>query len=159
MIQFFKTNEGNVIAVSATAMPTEDNIKALCWLFGNATAASEPTLDGCFVGPRREMVTPWSTNAVEITQNMNISGLQRIEEYFPVKDENAEYDPMLQRLYKGLDQKIFETTRKPEPIRFIENIEEENEKNPDLSEKLKIWLDNYVERGSFDDRTLVVVTM
>ena len=36
---------------------------------------------------------------------------------------------------------------------------EENEKNTDLSEKLKIWLDNYVERGSFDDRTLVVVTM
>lgn len=36
---------------------------------------------------------------------------------------------------------------------------EENEKNTDPSEKLKIWLDNYVERGSFDDRTLVVVTM
>jgi len=26
----------------------------------------------------------------------------------------------------------------------------------DKSERLKIWLDNYVERGSFDDRTLVV---
>ena len=36
---------------------------------------------------------------------------------------------------------------------------EENEKITDPSERMKIWLDNYVERGSFDDRTLVVVTM
>ena len=27
------------------------------------------------------------------------------------------------------------------------------------AEKLKIWLDNYVERGSFDDRTLVIVKL
>lgn len=36
---------------------------------------------------------------------------------------------------------------------------EKNENITDLSERLKIWLDNYVERGSFDDRTLVVATM
>lgn len=29
----------------------------------------------------------------------------------------------------------------------------------DLSERLKIWLDNYFERGSFDDRTLVIVQL
>lgn len=29
----------------------------------------------------------------------------------------------------------------------------------DAGERLKIWLDNYVERGSFDDRTLVIVKM
>lgn len=29
----------------------------------------------------------------------------------------------------------------------------------DSAERLKIWLDNYVERGSFDDRTLVIVKM
>lgn len=51
------------------------------------------------------MITPWSTNAVEITQNMGLQGIRRIEEYFPVKDENADHDPMLQRMYHGLDQK------------------------------------------------------
>ena len=57
------------------------------------------------------MITPWSTNAVEITQNMGLSGISRIEEYFPVKDENADRDPMLQRMYKGLDQEVFTTNR------------------------------------------------
>ncbi len=35
----------------------------------------------------------------------------------------------------------------------------EQNKIEDRSERLKVWLDNYVERGSFDDRTLVVVQM
>ena len=68
---------------------------------------SEDNLKGWFIGPRREMITPWSTNAVEITQNMGLNGIRRIEEYFPVKDENADHDPMLQRMYHGLDQEIF----------------------------------------------------
>ncbi|MGG6546732.1 UNVERIFIED_CONTAM: hypothetical protein NY100_15110, partial [Prevotella sp. 15_C9] len=72
--------------------------------------------------------TPWSTNAVEITQNMGLSGISRIEEYFPVKDENADRDPMLQRMYKGLDQEVFTTNRKPEPIVHIEDLEAYNEK-------------------------------
>ena len=36
---------------------------------------------------------------------------------------------------------------------------EELGESVDASEKLKIWLDNYVERGSFDDRTLVIVEL
>ena len=59
---------------------------------------------------------------------MNIPDVERIEEYFPVEVENATYDPMLQRMYKGLDQNIFTTDRKPEPIEHIENIEEYNER-------------------------------
>ncbi len=89
---------------------------------------SEENLKGCFVGPRREMITPWSTNAVEITQNMGLEGISRIEEYFPVKDENADHDPMLQRMYKGLDQNVFTTNRQPEPIIYIEDLEVYNEK-------------------------------
>ena len=88
---------------------------------------TEDGLKGCFVGPRREMITPWSTNAVEITQNMSLSGISRIEEYFPVKDEHAEHDPMLQRMYKGLDQNIFTVDIQPAPIVYIENLEEYNE--------------------------------
>ena len=84
--------------------------------------------EGHFVGPRREMITPWSTNAVEITQNMGLDGIIRIEEYFPVKDENADHDPMLQRMYKGLDQNVFTTNRQPEPIVHIKDLEAYNEK-------------------------------
>ena len=29
----------------------------------------------------------------------------------------------------------------------------------DAGERLRIWLDNYYERGSFDDRTLVVIQL
>lgn len=68
------------------------------------------------------MITPWSTNAVEITQNMGLEGISRIEEYFPVANGNAEHDPMLQRMYDGIDQKIFEIDKKPDPIVYIDDI-------------------------------------
>ena len=128
MILFFRTPSKSVIAVECNhELPQADSDK-LCWLFGEATPESEDNLKGHFVGPRREMITPWSTNAVEITQNMGLDGIIRIEEYFPVKDENADHDPMLQRMYKGLDQNVFTTNRQPEPIVHIEDLEEYNEK-------------------------------
>ena len=127
MILFFRTPSKSVIAVESNHQLTPDESNKLCWLFGEATPESEDNLKGHFVGPRREMITPWSTNAVEITQNMGLNGITRIEEYFPVKDENAEYDPMLQRMYKGLDQQIFDVNIKPQPIIYIENLEEYNE--------------------------------
>ena len=128
MILFFKTPSKSVIAVECDHVLSQADIDKLCWLFGEATPESEDNLKGHFVGPRREMITPWSTNAVEITQNMGLSGISRIEEYFPVKDENADRDPMLQRMYKGLDQEVFTTNRKPEPIVHIEDLEAYNEK-------------------------------
>ena len=100
MILFFRTPSKSVIAVESNHQLTPDESNKLCWLFGEAVTESEENLKGCFVGPRREMITPWSTNAVEITQNMGLEGITRIEEYFPVKDENADHDPMLQRMYK-----------------------------------------------------------
>ena len=128
MILFFRTPSKSVIAVESNHQLTPDESNKLCWLFGEAVMESEENLKGCFVGPRREMITPWSTNAVEITQNMGLEGISRIEEYFPVKDENADYDPMLQRMYKGLDQNVFTTNRQPEPIIYIEDLEVYNEK-------------------------------
>ena len=127
MILFFRTPSKSVIAVECNhELPQADSDK-LCWLFGEATPESEDNLKGHFVGPRREMITPWSTNAVEITQNMGLDGIIRIEEYFPVKDENADHDPMLQRMYKGLDQNVFTTNRQPEPIVHIKDLEAYNE--------------------------------
>ncbi len=127
MILFFRTPAQSVIAVESTQEPTPDVIEKLCWLLGEAQVESENNLKGFFIGPRKEMITPWSTNAVEITQNMGIQGIQRIEEYFPAQDEHSEYDPMLQRMYKGLDQQIFTTSRKADRIRHIENLEEYNQ--------------------------------
>ena len=128
MILFFRTPTNSVIATECNQELNAEDVKKLCWLYSDATVENEDNLKGWFIGPRREMITPWSTNAVEITQNMGLNGIRRIEEYFPVKDENADHDPMLQRMYHGLDQEIFTVDIKPQPIIYIENLEEYNEK-------------------------------
>ena len=128
MILFFRTPQQSVIAVESDHSLNPKEAEELSWLFGNAKPESEENLQGHFVGPRREMITPWSTNAVEITQNMGLQGIDRIEEYFPVADENADHDPMLQRMYKGLNQQVFTTNRQPEPIVHIDDLEAYNER-------------------------------
>ncbi|MBQ1633179.1 MAG: phosphoribosylformylglycinamidine synthase [Bacteroidaceae bacterium] len=126
-ITFFKTPSNSIIATESDHILDTVEQEKLCWLYGEASVEDEQHLTGYFVGPRREMITPWSTNAVEITQNMAITGITRIEEYYPVKDEKAEYDPMLQRMYHGLNQELFTTSRKPEPIKIIEDLGAYNE--------------------------------
>jgi len=127
MISFFKTPQSSVIAVQSTNTFAASDIEKLVWLFGEATYVEGESLEGFFVGPRREMITPWSTNAVEITQNMGLSGIIRIEEFISVPDTNAGYDPMLQRMYNGLKQEIFIIDKKPDPIIPIEDIAAYNE--------------------------------
>ena len=127
MILFFSTQQKSIIATEVDHQLTQDEINELCWLYGNAELVEGETMSGWFVGPRREMITPWSTNAVEITQNMSLKGISRIEEYFPVASEDADHDPMLQRMYNGLDQKIFTINLQPEPIKYVDNLEEYNE--------------------------------
>ena len=128
MIFFFKTPQQSVIATQVDHQLTQTEVQELCWLYGDAILLDDQTLEGFFVGPRREMVTPWSTNAVEITQNMGLSGILRIEEYFPAASKDAEHDEMLQRMYEGLNQDIFTINIKPEPIKYVDNLEEYNEK-------------------------------
>ena len=127
MIRFFQTPLKTVIATEVDHKLSEQEIKELNWLYGEATMLEAEQLEGFFVGPRREMVTPWSTNAVEITQNMGLSGISRIEEYFPAASKDAEHDEMLQRMYNGLNQDIFTINIKPEPIKYVDNLEEYNE--------------------------------
>lgn len=127
MIYFFVSSTGSVIAVQAAQTLTPEQVAALSWAFGEATLHTETSLSGYYVGPRREMITPWSTNAVEIAQNMNIPGLSRIEEFFGVASAEAAYDPMLQHLYEGLDQEVFTVNTKPQPIAVIEDLEAYNE--------------------------------
>lgn len=127
MILFFKTPQETIIATEMGHHPSQEETSKLCWLFGGAECIDTQQLDGIYVGPRREMVTPWSTNAVEITENMNLTGITRIEEYFPVSSKEATHDPMLQRMYEGLDQNLFTVNREPEPIKHVENLEQYNE--------------------------------
>ena len=127
MIRFFQTPLKTVIATEVDHALSEQEIKELNWLYGEATLLDAEQLEGYFVGPRREMVTPWSTNAVEITQNMGLKGISRIEEYWAVDNKDAEHDEMLQRMYNGLNQDIFTINIKPEPIKYVDNLEEYNE--------------------------------
>ena len=127
MIFFFETPDKNILAVGTSARLTESESGKLIWLFGNEAIKRDDKIDGDYIGPRKEMITPWSTNAVEITQNMGISSISRIEEYHPASGKPL-WDPMLQSLYKGLDQHIFTIDKKPDPVILIDNISEYNKK-------------------------------
>jgi phosphoribosylformylglycinamidine synthase len=122
MILFFESSLKNIIAAGISGKLKKEDTDKLSWLFGNATLTDKETIKGTFVGPRKEMVTPWSTNAVEITQNMGISGITRIEEYFPSKSSKPVFDPMLQALYHDLTGDLFTIAHKPDPVIFIDDI-------------------------------------
>ncbi len=127
-ILFFETASGKIIAAGVSRQLSAEETGRLTWLFGNATLPGTEMINGTFIGPRREMITPWSTNAVEITQNMAVEGITRIEEYTPAQGENPDHDPMLQRVYHGLDQEIFTVHHDPEPVREITDIAAYNAK-------------------------------
>lgn len=127
MIHFF-ANEKVIYVVQHQGDIDATDIQKLEWLFGGARLRSESEIAGFFIGPRREMITPWSTNAVEITQNMGLTGIKRIEEFVIAKSEESSYDSMLQRLYLNLDQSIFDIDISPEPIIEIDDIEAFNSK-------------------------------
>lgn len=134
MILFFLSSNGNIIAVKAQKNLTSNNVEALEWLFGGAKLLKSEQIEGQFVGPRKEMITPWSTTAVEITQNMNIVGIERIEEFFKyeakAKDncdkQDLGYDKMLQRLYNGLDGSIFTINKEADPVVYISDLKAYN---------------------------------
>ena len=125
MILFFKDQEESIYAVGIESQPAINDIDKLKWLFGEASFLGAETVEGNFIGPRKEMVTPWSTNAVEITQNMGIKNITRIEKFSSSCDDSS-WDPMLQSLYKGLGQLIFTIDRKPEPVFYIDDIRSYN---------------------------------
>ncbi len=119
MIFFYKKPFG-FYGVETTESLSNEAHQKLEWLFGNAEKEKKEIIEGDFVGPRKEMITPWSTNAVEITQNMGITGIVRIEQF--VKAEEADFDPMLHQKYHELNQHIFDIDIKPQPLQEIEDI-------------------------------------
>ena len=127
MIHFFGNADSKVFAVQTAEELSREDIAKLTWLFGNQSKINAASLDAFFVGPRAAMITPWSTNAVEITQNMGISGIIRIEEFKAVSLDFKDYDPMLSQKYNGLNQDTYTINIQPEPIRNIEDIAAYNE--------------------------------
>lgn len=127
MIYFFGKPTGSLYAVQTTKNIDPSIHEKLVWLFGNQKLVDKKFLEGNFIGPRATMITPWSTNAVEITQNMDIEGISRIE-MFIAKNPEEEFDPMLYQVYNGLDQSIFDIDVIPEPMTNIINIEAYNQK-------------------------------
>ncbi|UBM62151.1 phosphoribosylformylglycinamidine synthase [Candidatus Sulfidibacterium hydrothermale] len=122
MIYFYSPDRYQYFVVSARNPLTVHVHRRLNWLFGDARLCPVQKVEGLFLGPRKEMVTPWSTNAVEITQNMGIRGVERIEQFFRLKDRDIAFDSMLQQIYENLDQDIFSTERVPEPVKYIDDI-------------------------------------
>lgn len=127
MVVFFKKGTRTVYAIETQRQLTADEVSKLQWLTDGARPVASNKVKGKFIGPRREMVTPWSTNAVEICHNMGIDCITRMEQYTPCTD-GATGDKMLNRTYDGLDQKIFTLDVEPAPIIYIEDIHEYNER-------------------------------
>ena len=125
MITFFKKGANTIYAVGADHALSPKELEKLEWLLGGIQVQDD-TLRGTFIGPRKEMITPWSTNAVEITQNMAMTGIERIEEFTTTKEKDPKYDKMLQRVYYTLDSDTFTITRTPDPIVYIDDIEAYN---------------------------------
>jgi phosphoribosylformylglycinamidine synthase len=122
MIHFFVSPQHKVYAVQTSLDLLSDDIEKLNWLFGESSILDNESLEGCFIGPRAAMITPWSTNAVEITQNMGISGIVRIEEFEKAPADFNDFDPMLFQKYLELHQEIFSIKINPDPILEISDI-------------------------------------
>ena len=127
MISFFESKDQSIFAVQSKKSLSENEIKKLEWLFGDATLLTNSELNKDLIGPRAAMVSPWSTNAVEICQNMGLQSILRIEKYKHANDDSIDFDPMLNEKFKSLKQDIFSVNATPDKIKYIQNIEKYNQ--------------------------------
>ncbi len=126
MIHFFENPSNTLYGVQSVHSLSQEDINKLNWLFGNAKKLDQQTLEHWYVGPRAAMITPWSTNAVEMTQNMGIQGIIRIEEFRPVPADFNDFDPMISQKYSALTQDMYTIDIEPEPILEIDDIDTYN---------------------------------
>jgi phosphoribosylformylglycinamidine synthase len=147
MIHFFENQSKTVFAVYTQNEISAEDISKLNWLFANSNQIEKSVLSDFFVGPRATMITPWSTNAVEITQNMGVSGIIRIEEFYKVTEDFTDFDPMLSQKYSELNQDIFTIHIQPEAIIDINDIAAYNQSEGlSLSPEEVEYLDNLVTK-------------
>ncbi len=147
MIHFFGDLKTKIFAVQTAQEITPTDTEKLIWLFGNQPKINAASLDAFFVGPRAAMITPWSTNATEITQNMGIIGIIRIEEFNTVTKDFIGFDPMLSQKYTGLSQELFDIHVEPKPILDVADISSFNQKEGlALNEEEVDYLENLSEK-------------
>ena len=147
MIHFFGNETATVFAVQSHNELSAETISKLNWLFGNAQKIDKSVLADFFVGPRAAMVTPWSTNAVEITQNMGIEDIIRIEEFEKVSSDFGDFDPMLSQKYSELNQDIFTINIQPEDILEIDDIAKYNKQEGlSLNDEEVAYLENLAKK-------------
>ena len=143
MIVYFRKPAGTLYAVGLRGPLSDADVSKLNWLFGGAERQDTPSVAGYFLGPRREMVTPWSTNAVEITQNMGVSGINRIEQLLPVSGPEVPHDRMLEVIYQRPGQDLFKVDVEPQPVVSITDIAAYNiQEGLALSEEEVAYLEN-----------------
>ena len=126
MVLFFKDKNELIYAVDSSETLDSKNISKLEWLFVSRFLNYSKISSKKFLGPKKTMVSPWSTNAVEITQNMSINGILRIEFYTPILKSSQKFDPMLFEIYDGLNQDIFKNSINPDPLIEIDDIKSYN---------------------------------
>ena len=127
MIYFFGNPSQLLYAVQTSKKIDLSTQQKLVWLFNDQPLLEQLTIEGSFLGPRATMITPWSTNAVEICQNMDIDGIERIERFIAKKPEES-FDPMLYQEYDQLDREVFDIKVSPESITDISKIAAYNRK-------------------------------
>ncbi len=126
MILFFGDPTSLIIAVQTSIAPSDESSEKLSWLFGGMKRLEVDEINQFYIGPRAAMITPWSTNAVDITQNMNIEGIERIER-FKACQKNSSFDPMIFEKYPKLSQQSFTIDIESDKIKDITNISAYNE--------------------------------
>ncbi len=147
MIHFFGNTSSTVFAVQTTKELSNEAIEKLTWLFGNQPKIDALSIDAFFIGPRAAMISPWSTNAVEITQNMSIDGISRIEEYKATEDDNLDFDPMLSQKFSELNQELFNIDIKPEAVLDIDDIASYNKQEGlALSDEEVVYLEGVAKK-------------
>ncbi|MDA7566916.1 phosphoribosylformylglycinamidine synthase [Flavobacteriaceae bacterium] len=124
MILYFQDKFETIFAVDSSTKLNDIDLKKLEWLFV-AKHINQASINSNFVGPKKTMISPWSTNAVEISENMAITGILRIEKFVPKKSSDY-FDPMLFEDYSILDQNLFKISASPKPIIEIEHISDYN---------------------------------
>jgi len=142
MIQFFQKSSTEFFVIGLNNPLSQAETEKITWLLNGAQPLDIQKLQGAYIGPRKEMLSPWCSNALDIFHNCGIHAIYRIEP-FVLASSLADFDPMLQQQYNGLDQHIFKLDRKPDPIIHIEDIAAYNEKEGlALSEEEITFLEN-----------------
>lgn len=106
------------LAQAKTSM-SNGSLDILSWLLCANQIESIPVP---FIGPRREMVSPWCSNALEICRTAGVTELIRVEKFHTPNGE-CTLDPMLEAKYERFSHDFFSVEREREAVQRVEDIE------------------------------------